>query len=334
MSIYQIKFTILSDIYNYFMSFFSWNKLTINPNDYFPPNLYSNKKFVYNHLLSDQKMTASMEFSKHSYQGMTKLENLSLFQKPKTSVTVRNGNFAYDQSTGKTMHWTANFADPHLFGYCQTPLFAQDEMQVAEHPGLAHLRTAIERAGQGTLKDGQVALITNVERFGAFDNALYGNKFAGASKESIKSHLKKFKQPQVSNIFAMAAPNIPGNLHKQPYQRDRLEKIFKCAYVAFQSIKETYGKNKEIVIHTGNFGCGAFGNDPKTVALLQIAAARLAGVKLQYYPIQSKGAFKDAQKLYEKIEKANGSFTAGQFLSHLADNAAAYNLRYGKGNGT
>ena len=32
------------------------------------------------------------------------------------------------------IEWDVNFADPHLFFACGGPLFAQDEIQVAEHP--------------------------------------------------------------------------------------------------------------------------------------------------------------------------------------------------------
>jgi hypothetical protein len=38
------------------------------------------------------------------------------------------------------MDWWVNFADPHLFVAFQGRLFAQDEIQVAEHPSLGHLK--------------------------------------------------------------------------------------------------------------------------------------------------------------------------------------------------
>ncbi len=39
--------------------------------------------------------------------------------------------------------WWVNFADPHLFVAYGSSLFAQDEIQVAEHPSLGHLREAL-----------------------------------------------------------------------------------------------------------------------------------------------------------------------------------------------
>ena len=52
------------------------------------------------------------------------------------------------------VEWHVNFADPHLFVAYAGGLFAQDEMQVAEHPGLAALKQALVAAGVETRTDG------------------------------------------------------------------------------------------------------------------------------------------------------------------------------------
>jgi len=44
-------------------------------------------------------------------------------------------------SDKKLTEWYINFADGDLFAYYGTGLFAQDEMQVAEHPVLASIHT-------------------------------------------------------------------------------------------------------------------------------------------------------------------------------------------------
>lgn len=51
------------------------------------------------------------------------------------------------------LDWHVNFADPHLFIAYAGSLFAQDEMQVAEHPGLAALTQALGAAGVETRTD-------------------------------------------------------------------------------------------------------------------------------------------------------------------------------------
>ena len=52
------------------------------------------------------------------------------------------------------VEWHVNFADPHLFVAYAAGLFAQDEMQVAEHPGLAALKQALAAADVETRTDG------------------------------------------------------------------------------------------------------------------------------------------------------------------------------------
>src|ERR1041384_6088734 len=58
-------------------------------------------------------------------------------------VIVRGDAFVYEAALGSDVHWHANYADKHLFGFHAGPLFAQDEMQVAEHPVLASVRDAL-----------------------------------------------------------------------------------------------------------------------------------------------------------------------------------------------
>ena len=53
--------------------------------------------------------------------------------------------YQYKPSTdAKEVEWYINFADSSLFFAYGTALFAQDEMQVAEHPSLASLRELMQ----------------------------------------------------------------------------------------------------------------------------------------------------------------------------------------------
>jgi hypothetical protein len=57
-------------------------------------------------------------------------------------LDIREDLYDYKKaSTSEGSHeWHVNFADTHLFFGFNTGLFAQDEIQVAEMPTLAHLR--------------------------------------------------------------------------------------------------------------------------------------------------------------------------------------------------
>ena len=67
-------------------------------------------------------------------------------------VVVRDGFYDYRPilDPGVGVEWHVNFADPNLFYAYGSALFAQDEIQVAEHPVLGSLREALVAEGRPT----------------------------------------------------------------------------------------------------------------------------------------------------------------------------------------
>ncbi len=63
-------------------------------------------------------------------------------------VEVRDGHYDYRPilEPGAGLEWHVNFADPNLFYAYGSALFAQDEIQVAEHPVLGSLREPLSGA--------------------------------------------------------------------------------------------------------------------------------------------------------------------------------------------
>lgn len=300
-----------------------------------------NKVFAYNLLTHGKPLGAPVTVQKFSLGNLNALKNQPLFTLIQPVVTAMQGGFAYEPSTADTVHWTANFADSSLFAFCGGSLLAQDELQVLEHPALAHIKNGLS-PDMRTLDHNDVALFQNVERLGHLDTTnplpngqtLYGNQFAAASQAEVQSRLHPFAQPTSSNIFAMSAPHIHPNAKDLPYEKQDLEKLFFTAFNAFSNIKKTCA-GKRVVVHTGNWGAGAFGNDPKTVQLIQLAAARYAEIdEIKMYPLNYSAQLAEAMHLLNQIEHQNAQINVGQFLDHLEANAVAYNLRYKEGNGT
>jgi hypothetical protein len=95
------------------------------------------------------------------------------------------------------VEWYLNFANPHLFDAYGSPLMAQDEIQIAEHPCLAGLRLALDSLDLPalTVEDGEPTpvLVMGAERRCALDfqryNLFPSQKFVPGNcfqKEKIK----------------------------------------------------------------------------------------------------------------------------------------------------
>lgn len=209
-------------------------------------------------------------------------------------VTVRAGYFDYVPvlDGANAVEWHVNFADPELFGAYSGRLFAQDEMQVAEHPALGALKEALESVGIRPMtaeSSGPTpVLVTGIERRVAVSivpdpaagrpHGLYGNAFAAAPPDVVRGAARRIDPPTVTNLIAIAAPH-PG---RGAYDALTIEHILVTAYTGFSAaVRESerlHPVDTQVAVHTGYWGCGAFGGNRTLMALLQIVAAGTAGV--------------------------------------------------------
>ncbi|MGC4118781.1 MAG: hypothetical protein QM765_30315 [Myxococcales bacterium] len=198
-------------------------------------------------------------------------------ERPK--LTDRPGFFDYPRPQAGTVEWHINFADPRLFAAYAGPLLAQDELQVAEHPALGAVREALEPLGEAFTEDARgptPVLVTGVERRCAL-SGLYGNAFARAAPKAVKAAVRTLSPPPRSNVLAIAAP-----VGRGPYTLAQIERITLTATTGLLAAKgetERLAPGARTVVHTGFWGCGAFGGDRVLMTALQVVAARLAGVE-------------------------------------------------------
>ncbi len=137
-------------------------------------------------------------------------------------IVARPGFYDYEPilDPAGAVEWHVNFADPHLFVAYAGPLFAQDEMQVAEHPALGALRETLDAAGSRATtldRNGPTPiLVTGVERRVSIQTGpdpdagrpqgIYGNTFARADPEVVRRATRPILSPTISNLVAMSAP--------------------------------------------------------------------------------------------------------------------------------
>lgn len=237
---------------------------------------------------------------------------------------------------------TVNFADHGLFRFWRSPLFAQDEIQVLEHPDLGRLESHLSSwtlsrpKTESSFGRPTPWLIKGVKRHGVV-HGVYGDQLMHLTPKEAKSYVSRLSTPTESNILAMAAISHGSGSAGRNYNSHDILKQFQTAFTAFKGAKqEAMREGKPLVIQTGNWGTGAFGNDPELMAIIQILAARYAGVdRLDYYTHDANGqrAYDRAQKFMNELDKlrdAGATPTLGAVLRvvYQAD------FRIGKSNGT
>ena len=222
------------------------------------------------------------------------------------------------------VEWYVNFADERLFFGYGTDLFAQDEIQVAEHPSLGSLREcliAIEKEDKrfrpytrnenskptpvlirGIERRLKISVEPEIEDGRPF--SIYGSNFRRAGKDMLRNACRVISPPTITNLIAMEAPKYgSGN-----YSIVQILDIFNTATTAFTAAKiESLHKTKEsanIIIHTGNWGCGVYGGNKTLMALLQIISAQIVGIKYLIYHTydpESTNDYKGALKLFNSL---------------------------------
>ncbi len=259
---------------------------------------------------------------------------------------VRPGVYEYSRvAQPHVVAWYLNFADPRLFVAYGSGLLAQDELQVVEHPALACVREAILARDLPALTidpDGAPTpvTVTGVQRrcivqtepdaSHGLPSGLYGNAFARASEEELRLGVTALDEPTVTNIVAAAAPS--GGLGR--YDREDVTYVLTAASTAFAAARlESRRLDPSVsrtVVHTGFWGCGAFGGDRSLMTILQALAADIAGVEIVFWAVSEAGVAlaTSAREAYEDMRAESSR------VAELLERLDACGFRWGVSNGT
>ena len=242
----------------------------------------------------------------------------------------------FDYAVSARSIWYLNFADPRLFFAYGSGLFAQDEIQVLEHPILGCLREALAATGahpQTVDRDGPTPiLVQNAERVCFVDAdpsdlapyGLYGNRFQSATPEAIRTALRILSKPTSTNLIAIAAPVGQGQ-----YSSEQIKSILQTAYCGFRAAV-LLSPDTSSEIHTGFWGCGAFGGNRPLMVLLQLIAAQLAQVKRLVFHLGSVGeqpAFDEGELRLKHLLRDNSS------VDSVIPKIVALGYRWGQSDG-
>lgn len=230
----------------------------------FPPKVFNENKKVLFKISMANKHSGKIVFSKYNSMSFP-----SKFDPYKTEFIMDEHGYQYEEPKEKnTISFHVNFADTQLFGYYGGGLFAQDELQVGEHPTCGSLREALslekDKKLQPLTKDNgatpcivcgvekRIKIKLDANKDEGRPNGLYGNEFRAVSKDAIIKATKVLDPPSISNIIAIEAPkNGSGQ-----YSRSTITGILTTAYSGFLGAKmeALILNNKEmpkVEIHTG-----------------------------------------------------------------------------------
>lgn len=244
------------------------------------------------------------------------------------------------------MEWHVYFADRDLFFGYGCSLFAQDEIQAAEHPALGALREALVVEGlpavtveassatpvvvMGVERRCRVATEANAEQ--GRPEGLYGSAFARASVEAVHRATSKMEPPATSNLICIAAP--AGGYGA--YRASEIQSIQVTAFSGFRAaVLESAGDGDKLgqaVIHTGFWGCGAFGGNRVLMTLMQILAAELAQVHRLVFHVGAR----DGLRSFDEACLVARSHLAGKTPEVVADlprRVAEWGLCWGTSDG-
>ena len=140
---------------------------------------------------------------------------------------------------------------------------------------------------------------------------------------------KPLLPPTITNILAMAAPACGDG----EYTRDEITYVLQTAFTGFSAARHASvrlaGTRSRTVVHTGFWGCGAFGGNRILMTILQALASDLANVDVVFWTFDRAGLqiAEDAREFYARLRKTTPS------VSQVRDELARQKFQWGVSDG-
>lgn len=246
------------------------------------------------------------------------------------AVSWHPGPYDYQPRRAELDPWWVNFADGNLFFGYGIHFFAQDEVQCAEHPILASVREALRAIGEPALTleghDPTPVLVRGAEHRLRV-RGLYGRAIRTADEAKVRASATPLDPSPRHSILAIAALSYGAG----PYTPHEIATTLAIAYTGFRAaVREAERVGRAAEVHSGYWGCGAFGGNREMMLLLQLLAARAAGVEhLVLHVMDAEGlAWRDV--MAERLAAIPETIDRDALVEHVA----GLGLSWGQGNGT
>ena len=162
-------------------------------------------------------------------------------------------------------------------------------------------------------------------------SGLYGNAFQRATREQVSQATRRIEPPTLSHILVIQASEPGSGLYIASDIRQILITANSGFVAAIEEGKLQMGSNASTSIHTGFWGCGAYGGNRTLLLLLQMLAAHLAGVyEIVFHLERASGRrhHDESLALYEQIA-AKPSTPLASIIARLEEAGFAWGVSDG-----
>ena len=211
----------------------------------------------------------------------------------------------------------ADFANEYIGGGVLRSGLVQEEIRFTICPELIASMLFSE-----AMQDTEAISVTGVEQFSCYSG--YGDsfQFEGRMKDETD---RDTSGRRLTCLVAMDAIRFSGDTELQ-FDVPKVLRELNKAFVAFG------GQNGREVrlpaVATGNWGCGAFGGDPRLKLLIQLMAASEAGRDLAYFTFGDEDLTREGGRLYSKLVEEE--VTVGQLFLALVSFYNSTKTKVGK----
>ncbi|XP_018413910.1 PREDICTED: poly(ADP-ribose) glycohydrolase [Nanorana parkeri] len=182
-----------------------------------------------------------------------------------------------------------DFANRYVGGGVTGSGLVQEEIRFIINPELIASRLFTE-----VLDDNECLIVTGAEQYSEYKGYSESYKWDRVHEDQAP---RDSWQRRTTEIVAIDAFHF--RRHLDQFTPDKIKRELNKAYCGF--FREGIEPKNLSAVATGNWGCGAFGGDPRLKALIQLLAAAETGRDVVYFTFGDKELMHDVYKMYRLL---------------------------------
>lgn len=282
-----------------------------------PTKQVYNEKALYYHRYQNGLIKISRWKYASERMSPLKFENVTIaIESSSENYNYENGNFL--PANENTCSFWVNFSNPKLFSDCEGDYFSQGDTMALAHPLLlscvSYLKSLDDKCFIPATKESEEPTPF------VFLDVPFWVRVTG---ESLTDNFEVLIREEKSNIISMCPPLGSGR-----YTKEQIEYLLETVLCAFGGgAKSEYAlKKTNLILHTGNWGCGAYGNNEELIYLVQIFGAMATGFSKIIFHNPNEEALKKAKEDFETLPFFNygGVLSYQKLVEHILDKRFAW----------